>query len=111
MLLENSCFPDDIRVLREAISLVDFGYQVTVIAPRGKGETWRELHQGVRIYRYPRPREGESGLGYVWEYGVSIFWTFWLTAWVFCRRGFDVIHSHSPPDLYVLIAMCYWPPG
>ncbi len=111
MLLENSCYPDDVRVHREAVSLVGFGYRVTVIAPRGKRETWREVHDGVHIYRYPRPKEGESGLGYLWEYGVSIFWTFWLTAWVFFRRGFDVIHSHSPPDLYVLIAMCYWPLG
>lgn len=111
MLLENSCYPDDIRVLREAVSLVSFGHRVTVIAPRGKQEKYREVHQGVRIYRYPRPAEGESGLGYVWEYGVSLFCTFWLTAWVFLRRGFDVIHSHSPPDLYVLIAMCYWPLG
>lgn len=50
-------------------------------------------------------------MGYIWEYSVSIFWTFWLSLWVLVCRGFDVIHSHSPPDLYVLIAMCYWPLG
>jgi len=111
MLLENSCYPDDIRVLREALSLVDFGYAVTVIAPRGKREAWHETLQGVRVYRYPRPKEAESGLGYLWEYGVSMFWTFWLTVWILVRHGFDVIHSHSPPDLYVLIAICYWPLG
>ncbi len=111
MLLENSCYPGDIRVLREALSLVQFGYQVTVIAPRGKGEAFCERDQGVRIYRYPGPKEAESGLGYLWEYGLSLFWTFWLTAWVFVRHGFDAIHSHSPPDLYVLIALCYWPLG
>ncbi|MEZ6081309.1 MAG: hypothetical protein R3C56_38245, partial [Pirellulaceae bacterium] len=85
MLLENSCYPGDIRVLREALSLVEFGYQVTVIAPCGKKETWYELDQGVHVYRYPRPREGESGLGYIWEYSVSIFWTFWLSLWVLVR--------------------------
>ncbi len=111
MLLENSCYPGDIRVLREALSLVQFGYQVTVIAPRGKGEAYYEWDQGIRIYRYPGPKEAESGLGYLWEYGASLFWTFWLTAWVFVRHGFDAIHSHSPPDLYVLIAICYWPLG
>ena len=111
MLLENSCYPGDTRVLREALSLVDFGYQVTVIAPCGKQEAWYELNDRVHVYRYPRPKEGESGLGYIWEYGVSIFWTFWLSLWVLLRRGFDVIHSHSPPDLYALIAICYWPLG
>ena len=111
MLLENSSFPDDIRVLREALSLVAFGYQVTVIAPRGRNERWCDVEQAIRIYRYPTPAGGESGLGYAWEYGVSLFFTFWLTLWVYLRHGFDVIHSHSPPDLYVLIAACYRPLG
>ncbi len=111
MLLENSSYPGDVRVLREALSLIAFGYQVTIIAPRDKNQAFYELNQGVHVHRYPRPREAESGLGYVWEYSLSIFWTFWLTLWVLVRRGFDVIHSHSPPDLYVLIAMCYWPLG
>lgn len=111
MLLENSSYPGDVRVLREAVSLIDFGYQVTIIAPRDKNQTYYELDRGVHVYRYPRPQEGESGLGYLWEYSASLFWTFWLTLWVLLRRGFDAIHSHSPPDLYVLIAMCYWPLG
>ncbi len=111
MYVENSCYPDDIRVLREAVSLISFGYQVTVIAPQGKREPARSFEQGVRVYRYPRPQEGESGLGYLWEYGVAFLWIFLLTAWIFVRRGFDVIHSHSPPDIFVLIAICYWPLG
>ncbi len=111
MLLENSDYPGDVRVLREALSLLKFGYSVSIIAPRDGDEALYELNQGVHVYRYPRPRQGESGVGYLWEYSASLFWTFWLTLWVLLRRGFDVIHSHSPPDLYVLIALCYWPLG
>lgn len=111
MLLENNSYPDDVRVEREARSLASFGYQVCVIAPKGKKEPYHSVENGVIVYRYPRPKGGESGLGYVWEYGVSLFWMFWLSLWVFFRRGFDVIHAHTPPDLLVLVAMFYWPLG
>lgn len=107
MLLENNRYPGDTRVRREAISLVEFGYSVSVIAPRGRSEPWSEIDQGVHVFRYPRPREGEGALGYFWEYGVSMVWMTLLSVWVFFRRGFDVIHSHSPPDIFVLIGMLY----
>jgi glycosyltransferase involved in cell wall biosynthesis len=107
MLLENQSYPEDTRVLNEARELVQHGYQVTLICPAKKTQKSFEILDGVRIYRYHWPRGGEGLLGYLWEYGLSLFFTFWLTLWVFVRHGFDAIHSHSPPDLYFLIAAPY----
>lgn len=107
MLLENNPYPGDIRVRREANSLVDAGFQVTVISP-GKWKLPRyENVNGVHVYRFLAPPSGEGLWSYLWEYGWSLFSSFYLTLWVFFRRGFDVIHAHNPPDLFVLIAICY----
>ena len=103
MLLENSRYPQDPRVRREARALCDAGFQVTVIGP-GTDQPWYENVDGVHAYRFPRPRRGQGMLGYIWEYGYSMGASFLLSLWVFCRRGFDIVHAHNPPDMFVFIA-------
>lgn len=107
MLLENNPFPGDLRVRREANSLIEAGFQVTVISPGKRALPRYENVNGVHVYRFLAPPSGDGLLGYVWEYGWSLFSSFYLTVWVFLRRGFDVIHAHNPPDLFVLIGVCF----
>src|SRR5262245_36565477 len=68
MLLENNPYPQDSRVRREAKTLTDAGYQVTIICPSDPKQPWRELVDGVRVYRYPAPPSSSGVLGYLWEY-------------------------------------------
>jgi glycosyltransferase involved in cell wall biosynthesis len=111
MLLENNPFPQDARVRPEARALSRAGLDVTVIAPGRKGQPRREVVDGVRVYRFPQPSAGRGLLGYLWEYGFSLVATFLLSLVVFFRHGFDVIHVHNPPDIFVLIAAFYRPLG
>lgn len=107
MLLENNPYPQDGRVRREAISLTATGYQVMVIAPKVSNQPWREICQNVLVYRFPAPPEADGFLGYLWEYGYSMIATFSLTLFVFLRHGFDVIHTHNPPDTFFPIVAGY----
>lgn len=107
MLLENNPYPSDLRVRQEANSLVSNGFQVTVIAPGTRSQSYYENIHGVHVYRYPGPPAGDGCLSYLIEYSWALSFSFFLTFWVFFRRGFDVIHAHNPPDLFVLIAMCF----
>lgn len=113
MLLENSAYPSDTRVRLEAQELLAAGYQVSIICPKTTGlqERWREDVDGVIAYRYPRPPELDSFIGFVVEYGYSLFFAFIYTLIVFFTRGFDVIHSHNPPEIYVFIALLFKPFG
>jgi glycosyltransferase involved in cell wall biosynthesis len=104
MLLENNPYPRDGRVRQEATSLAAAGLKVTVISPKGSGQTWHEVCDGVRVYRYPAPPEADGFLSYMWEYGYSMAAAFLLSLFVFLRHGFDVVHTHNPPDTFVLIA-------
>lgn len=100
MLLENSSFPEDSRVLLQARSLTEVGYRVTVIAPTEPGaqRLWENL-EGIRVYRYPAAPDWGGVIGYGIEYGYSIVVQFCIAVWVGLRHGFDTIHMHTPPDM------------
>ena len=116
MLVENQ-FPRDNRVRNEARTLLENGYQVSVIALRGRDELPREVVDGgVRVYRVPRltlfkklPDEQRSWLGalfnklqvvggYVGEYGYFTGACLAISIYVAFNEGFDAIHAHNPPD-------------
>jgi glycosyltransferase involved in cell wall biosynthesis len=94
-------------VRREAPALVRAGYQVTVIAPGMPAQPWRELVDGVRVLRFPSPRESKGMLSYIWEYGYSLIASALLSIYAAIRYGFDVVHAHNPPDFFVLIGLFY----
>jgi len=107
MLLENESYPEDTRVMLEAESLHDAGYQMTVICPTGLSRRLYECVNGVHVYRYPKPWAVNGFVGYVWEYGYSLAMAFVVSVYVLMRRGFDVVHVHAPPDMQVLVACFY----
>jgi glycosyltransferase involved in cell wall biosynthesis len=104
ILVENLPSPFDRRVWQEAGALRDAGYGVSIICPTGRGfEKNYEVIDGIHIWRYDLPAEGEGALGYFLEYSVALASTFVLTWKVLFKRGFDVIHACNPPDLFFLI--------
>jgi glycosyltransferase involved in cell wall biosynthesis len=103
MLLENNPYPQDGRVRREALSLTKAGYQVTVISPKARDQSWSDSIDGVRVYRFPPPPEGDGLIGYLTEYGYATVALFLVSLWALVRNGFDVVHTHNPPDTLVLI--------
>ena len=69
IIVENIPVPFDTRVWKEAASLKADGYEVTVLSPRGKGcSQGHEVIDGVHIFRHPLPKEGNSLIGYLYEY-------------------------------------------
>ena len=107
MLLENQPYPQDHRVRREASALASAGYSVSVICPSSMGQCWRETVDNVRVYRFKAPSPVNSVLGYLWEYGYSTAAAFAISLLVFMGDGFDVVHSHNPPETFVFIAAFY----
>jgi glycosyltransferase involved in cell wall biosynthesis len=106
IIIENHPIPLDTRVWKEACSLHSAGYDVTVLSPKGKGaESGHEVRAGIRMYRHPMPEEGNSPLGYLWEYSSALFWEFWYVCWIYLRHGFHVIQGCNPPDNIFLVAL------
>ena len=106
IVVENLPVPFDGRVWKEACSLRQQGYEVSVLCPKGKGYgKGYEWLEGVHIYRHPMPREGNSPAGYLWEYGSAVMWEFVYAWWIFLRRGFQVMQGCNPPDNIFLVAL------
>ncbi|WP_260762630.1 glycosyltransferase family 4 protein [Mycobacterium sp. SMC-4] len=104
ILVENLPSPFDRRVWQEATTLRAHGWQVSIICPTGKGyEKTFEIIDGIAIYRYRLPAEGEGALGYLAEYSAALWHTFRLAFKVRRDRGFDVIHACNPPDFLFLV--------
>jgi glycosyltransferase involved in cell wall biosynthesis len=124
MLVENY-FPQDTRIANEASLLIDAGYQVAVIALRRRGQARHETLNGVEVYRLPelelfkktpsansnainlRFIKLKSFLGYVMEYCYLTAACLVVSAYIFVKRGFDVIHAHNPPDTLFLVALLF----
>jgi len=106
IVVENLPVPFDGRVWKEACSLHENGYEVTVLCPKGKGYSkGYELLEGIHIYRHPMSREGNSAAGYLFEYGSALLWEFFYAWWIFLRRGFQVMQGCNPPDNIFLVAL------
>jgi glycosyltransferase involved in cell wall biosynthesis len=108
IIVENLPCPFDRRVMQEARTLTAAGYTVSIISPKAKGyEKSFERIDGIDIHRHPLPREADGAFGYLLEYGVALFWEFWLSLKILFGRGFDIIHACNPPDTIFLIGGFY----
>lgn len=109
IVVENLPVPLDRRVWLEATTLVEAGYQVSVLCPMGRGwDKPYEVIQGVHIYRHPEPPEAHSGaVAYAREYLHALRHWFRLARLIWRERGFDVIQGCNPPDLIFVLALWY----
>src|SRR6266516_7130228 len=109
MLVENCAAPSDNRVWAEATALRDYGFQVSIIGPKGT-EGDQESYiciEGIHVYQYRVPTSANKHITYIAEYSVALLMTFWLTFKVLFRHGFDVIHAANPPDIFFIIGLFY----
>lgn len=128
LMLTESHFPQDIRVRQEASTLVDLGHSVSVICLKNKGEDYAEEVNGVKVYRLPevelfkqgkhnKPEEENNSrrlitlakalLGYGFEFSYFTVGAFFASLFLHHKGGFDVIHTHNPPDTLFTIASFY----
>ncbi len=106
ILVENLPVPFDRRVWQEARTLREAGYAVSVICPKGKGQTAsREVIDGIAIWRHPL-FQAQSAKGYLLEYPMALILQLWLSLRVRIAAGpIDTIQACSPPDLLFLVAL------
>lgn len=106
LLVENNPYPQDFRVRREATALCANGYDVSVVAPRDRGQPWTEVVSGVRVHRFAGAPAGRGLWGYALEFAWATFAIGFVALRVALRRRVDVVHAANPPDtLFIVGAM------
>ncbi|MFP4312530.1 MAG: glycosyltransferase family 4 protein [Nitriliruptoraceae bacterium] len=104
ILLENLPLARDARVRRECRALLDAGYQVSVICPRGEDERVARTLPEVRLHTFRPAPEGTGVVGYVREYLVASVAMAALLAKVAATEGVDAIQACNPPDVFFVHA-------
>lgn len=107
MLLGNTTYETDTRVLAEAISLVAAGYDVVVVARGRPGRRRPETIDGVEVHRFRDPPEATSFVGHVLETAWVTVACLVLAVRIALRRRVDAIHVHNPPDTLALVAALF----
>jgi glycosyltransferase involved in cell wall biosynthesis len=107
LLVENNGFPRDFRVRREAKALLEQGYEVSVICPREGDQRWSECVDGVHVFRFPHPPDGNGVLGFAFEFAYATLAILALSLWVALRHGVDVVHAANPPDTLFVVGACF----
>ena len=96
------------RVEREAMALIERGYEVDVLCLRDDGEPKTEVIDGVRIYRLPVKRHRGRGpafqlLEYLAFFLLVVARLFTLQG----RRRYGSVQCHNLPDFLIFAA--FWP--
>lgn len=108
VIVQNLPIQVDRRVLLEFHELLDRGYRVSLICPKGPGDPSREVIDGARIYKYRPAPEARGLLGFAFEFAYSWLRTAILSVVAWRRGGrFHVIQACNPPDTYWLLALLW----
>ncbi len=111
IIVQNLPVPLDRRVWLECQALVEDGYRVSVICPRGPGDPARQHLDGVDIYKYAPPPTAKGLVGFAWEFAYCWVRTAVLTLKVRRRGRFHIMQACNPPDTYWLLALLWRPFG
>ena len=95
------------RVEREAMALVERGYEVDVLCLRDEGDNKSEVIDGVQIYRLPVKRHRGRGhilqlLEYLTFFALVVLKLFRLQG----QRGYGTVQCHNLPDFLIFAA--FW---
>jgi glycosyltransferase involved in cell wall biosynthesis len=99
-------YHSDARILREAETAVQGGYEVDVITPRRKGESKKTTVNKVNIYRVGVQRYvGPENLAYVLSYLRFFVRCFFRISWLHINNGYQIIHVNNMPDILVFTTL------
>ncbi len=94
------------RVEREALALIDRGYEVDVICLGGREQPKTDSEDGVRIYRLPVRRHKNSGVTTQFlEYLAFFVLAFFKLTGLHLRQRYNVVQVHNLPDFLIFCAL------
>jgi len=98
LMLLQSDFPPDMRVEKEALSLLKVGYSVWILADNRSGRETYEYYKGIHVVRLPRFEAWPERAGKLMRQPVYPN-PMWLAAArkIVTEHKIDVIHAHDLP--------------
>jgi glycosyltransferase involved in cell wall biosynthesis len=107
IIVQNLPVPFDRRVRLECQALLEAGYRVSVICPKGPDDPRFHVVEGIELYKHRPYPPTQRRIGFVAEYLWSFAMTAWLTLKVWRRRRFEVLQACNPPDIFWPLARLF----
>lgn len=104
-IVRHEAYPSDAHVRRDAETLAQAGYDVSVVALRSAGQPSRELVNGVAVYRLPVEHHRGSAFRYAWEYLLFLLLAAVFVAALHWRKRFRIVEVDNMPDVLVFSAL------
>jgi glycosyltransferase involved in cell wall biosynthesis len=105
IVVENVPASMDHRVSKQIQSLVASGFRVSVVTRRHPRNRNLERDYGAHVLGYPPPPDRSTPVGYVIEYGYSLFMATLQALRSRLRGRIDVVQLCQPPDIYVVLGL------
>lgn len=103
-IVRHNYYPDG-HVRRDAETLVEAGFDTTVIALRRPGQPAHETLNGVHVRRLPVQHRRGSALRYAWEYLSFALLAFLTLTWLHLRKRLRAVEVDNMPDILVFSAL------
>lgn len=103
-IVRHDYYPDG-HVSRDAETLAEAGYDVSVVALRRTGQPIWDTLNGVRVYRTPIEHRRGTIRRYIWEYALFFLLATITVTWLHLRKRFRVVEVDNMPDLLVFAAI------
>ncbi len=99
-------YPADVRVRRQAEALVEAGISVDVICLRNQNQPYRDVVEGVYVFRLPlRRQQWLEKYHYLAHYPLFMVLAFIKLSTLHFRKRYSIIHVHNMPDILILSAL------
>ena len=96
----------EIRVEREALALIERGYEVDVICLRQIGEAVVSVEDGVNVHRLPVRRHKGKGITVQFlEYLAFFILSMFKVTALHLKRRYSVVQVHNLPDFLIFSAI------
>jgi len=107
-VVQNNQVPQDTRVWKEAQTIKEAGYKVSVICPNICEETASyKTIEGIDIYQYRSFLEGTNPFGLLLEYFLASISIIFYSLKIYSKNPFNIIHLANPPDFLLILFLPY----
>jgi len=106
LMVAYSNYETDARVIREAESAYQAGFDVDVIVLKVRNEKKTEKINHIHIYRLNQLQySGQSNILYIFSYLQFMFRLYFKLVYLYSKRKYQIVHINNMPNLLVFAAI------
>lgn len=105
LFIRNGYYPDDPRLKKQVLALLEEGHKVEVLCLKYKGQKLYEKTGNLKIFRLPLTRKRADLQRYFFEYTLSFLFFFFFVTLIYPFKRYNYIVVHTLPDFLSFSAL------